>query len=664
MSAALIRVILEGTLRGSSPLLITPFLPMLAPTPRWTVDRDGINWAIEASAPKHQDQIETSGEKCSLILTYGTGEGGALVSDPQVVWPMLRTLPNDTHASLRTSFPDRPKLVVNGTTANETLRRVRLDGVIRMDGRAGDLDVRRTWFVDRTQPFAIERLVVKNSTRNPIQVGLSAATQRVTEAAKGLQGAYVLEAAPWQGDLAPLAPGKSREMAVLYTAWPQTQPRPSLAGSPRQSEDARRRFVRSLDQLLDLETPDPDVNRMFRFAKVRAAESLFRTKGGLVHSPGGGAYYAAIWANDQAEYANPLFGYLGYKSAYEAAETSFDWFAQYMNDDYRPIPSSIIAEGTSYWNGAGDRGDMAMIAYGASRYALAKGDRKVAQKLWPLIEWSLEYLRRKQGPEGVILSDSDELEGRFPAGKANLNTSCLAYDALLSAAFLAEEWKDAAKAKKYRDRAAALHRAIESYFGQSVEGFSTYRYYDGNDLLRAWIATPLTVGIFDRATGTTDALFSPRLWTEDGLASVAGDRTFWDRATLYGFRGVFAAGATERAFPKFLDYTNRRLTGAHVPYAVEAYPEGNQRHLSAESALYVRAVTEGLFGIRPVGLHRVRIEPRLPAAWKEKGMSLRNVRIGGKTIDIEVQAGRCIVTPRGGSPQKFPLGRPIEIGLR
>ena len=56
-----------------------------------------------------------------------------------------------------------------------------------------------------------------------------------------------------------------------------------------------------------LETPDPVLNQAFAFAKVRATESIFATKGGLMHGPGGGRYYAAIWANDQAEYANPLF---------------------------------------------------------------------------------------------------------------------------------------------------------------------------------------------------------------------------------------------------------------------------------------------------------------------------------------------------------------------
>ena len=66
-----------------------------------------------------------------------------------------------------------------------------------------------------------------------------------------------------------------------------------------------------------------------------------------------------------------------------------------MNPDYKPIPSSIIAEGTGIWNGAKDRGDQAMIAYGAARFALASGDRAQAEELWPLIEWCLEYLKRK-----------------------------------------------------------------------------------------------------------------------------------------------------------------------------------------------------------------------------------------------------------------------------
>jgi hypothetical protein len=166
-------------------------------------------------------------------------------------------------------------------------------------------------------------------------------------------------------------------------------------------------------------------------------------------------------------------------------------------------------------------------------------------------------------------------------------------------------------------------------------GFDTYRYYAGNNVLRAWICIPLTVNIFDRKEATINALFSPQLWTVDGLATQAGEATFWDRATLYALRGVFAAGDTERGLKFLKYYSTRRLLGEHVPYAVEAFPEGNQRHLSAESGLYCRVFIEGLFGIRPTGLNSFVLTPNLPKEWNE--MYLRKVHGFGKIFDIEVK---------------------------
>ena len=70
-------------------------------------------------------------------------------------------------------------------------------------------------------------------------------------------------------------------------------------------------------------------------------------------------------------------------------------FCTFYESDYNPIPSSIIAEGVDIWHGAKDRGDGAMIAYGAARYALARGNKAEAMELWPLIEWCLEFCNRK-----------------------------------------------------------------------------------------------------------------------------------------------------------------------------------------------------------------------------------------------------------------------------
>jgi len=235
----------------------------------------------------------------------------------------------------------------------------------------------------------------------------------------------------------------------------------------------------------------------------------------------------------------------------------------------------------------------------------------------------------------VIASDSDELEGRFPAGKYNLSTNSLAFGAYISASHLASELGKTDTAKLYLEKAAALKMSIEKYFGANVQGFNTYRYFDGNDKLRSWICLPLTMGIFDRKDETANALLSPYLWTENGILTESGSKTFWDRSTLYAFRGLLNSGATERVMPYISYYSSRRLLGDHVPYPVEAWPEGNQRHLAAESGLYCRVITEGLFGITPIGLNKFEISPRLPEKWDF--MKLQNIRAFGKTFDIEVK---------------------------
>jgi hypothetical protein len=168
-----------------------------------------------------------------------------------------------------------------------------------------------------------------------------------------------------------------------------------------------------------------------------------------------------------------------------------------------------------------------------------------------------------------------------------------------------------------------LRQSIETYFGKDLYGFHTYQYYKGNDLLRSWICIPLTVGFNERSEGTINALFSNYLWKSDGLLTQQGDSTFWDRSTLYALRGIHNAGQPDKATDHLHYYFQRRLLGEHVPYPIEAYPEGSQRHLSAESGLYCRIITEGLFGIRLKGLRTFDLTPQMPASW-DKNDAPRN----------------------------------------
>ena len=620
------------------------------PASRWHLvssDRPTIEWTV-GDNDTHYDHLEMSGLRASVVVRYGVAPDGGFRLNRNVVWPMLRTIPNNTHASLMRRFAWDPvsQIAVDGRNLEqERVRCIRLDGCLTVEsdwscGRDGRFALRRELFPSVDAPAYCERYELTNRGGQAAWVEIPAARSVLrTPAERGVAGSYEI-VSELRGDTTLLlAPGASVSFGVVFSG--RTADAVPVDLSIDEELAKRRARVAEFQENLILETPDPVINTMFAFAKIRAAESIYATQGGLMHGPGGESYYAAIWANDQAEYINPFFPYLGYETGNRSALCSFTHFARFMNLEYRPIPSSIIAEGTDIWHGAGDRGDAAMIAYGAARYALARGDRAEAEELWPLIEWCLEYCRRKLTAEGVVASDSDELEGRFPAGDANLCTSSLYYDALLSASMLGRELhKPASQCTDYRRRAATLRDCIERHFGARVEGFDTYRYYEGNDRLRAWICIPLTVGIYDRSEGTVDALFSPVLWTENGLLTQSGDKTFWDRATLYALRGSYACGETERTTDFLEFYSARRLLGDHVPYAIEAWPEGSQRHLSAESGLYCRILTEGVFGIRPTGFRSFRFTPRLPARWDH--MSLRRIRAFGSCFDLEI--GR---TPRG-----------------
>lgn len=609
---------------------------------RWHLNQNGgITWKIKSGDKAHSDHIEMSGLKVSTVVRYGVDDDGRFLLNRGMVWPMLRTIPNDTHASLMRKLGWNPleNVLINNTQIKEQVRQISLDGTMEVESdlptRQGVIGLTRILFPSTTQPMFCEKYVLENKGNKAVTVEINQVKNVITTAAeKGVNGSYRIIQALNGATYTSLQPGQSVSFYAYTAGYKQgeSEETPDI----ERELSKRQAFIQELWGKLVLNTPDPVINTMFAFAKIRGAESIYDTACGLLHGPGGESYYAAIWANDQAEYINPFFPFLGYDKGNQSALNAYLQFARFMNDAYKPLPSSIIAEGTDVWGGAGDRGDAAMIAYGASRYALERGSKEEAEQLWPLIEWCLEYCHRKVNADGVVASDSDELEGRFPAGDANLCTSSLYYDALYSSVYLGKELKKESKLlKRYASQAKSLRANIEKYFGAEVEGFQTYQYYKGNDVLRSWICIPLTVNIFDRKDETVRALFSPRLWTENGLLTQAGSETFWDRSTLYALRGVYACGETEKATEYLKFYSGQRLLGEHVPYAIEAWPEGNQRHLSAESGLYCRIITEGLFGIRPTGFKSFVLTPRLPAEWNQ--MSLNRIQAFGSVFDVEIK---------------------------
>jgi len=624
-------------------LLTTTFSAQAVLDNRWKITPNGsISWKTIPQNTPHCDHIEMSGKQISVVFRYEISSDGTFSITKSLSWPQLRTIPNNTHASLMRNFSWNPldEITINHQPiVNDCIEEISIKGMLTVrsshsKNSTTNYTLIREYLPSADKPSLIENYSLINTGNEAIYVEIpTTEITTYTDPNKGVNGAYRIENKIDRNGNFYIQPGDTLQFTTSISAYNKEQKAIRVDGKNEKAQ--RMALVNEWTNNLVLETPDEVINQMFAFSKIRACESIYETKGGPMHGPGGESYYAAIWANDQAEYINPYFPFTGYKYGCASALNSFLHFARFMNDEWKPIPSSIIAEGIDIWNGAGDRGDGAMIAYGASRYALARGNKAEAKLLWPLITWCLEYCNRNLNSDRVVSSDSDELEGRFPSGKANLCTSSLYYDALLSASYLAKELGEKESiAKKYLKQAQQLRRNIENYFGSKVEGFDTYAYYKGNDVLRSWICMPLTVGINERAKATVDALFSKRLWTDNGLLTQAGDKTFWDRSTLYAIRGIYMAGETLKATEFLQYYSKTRLLGEHVPYAIEAWPEGNQRHLSAESGLYGRIITEGIFGIRPTGLRSFVLSPRLPENWPQ--MKLKQIGAFGRKFDIEV----------------------------
>ena len=600
---------------------------------RWSLG-EGISttWQIEGSQLPHADFIEQGGRRAGQVVSYDIHSDGRLDLERAVVWPSLRRFPNDTRSSLIARYGKNvePKIAIDGKPLRPLqVSRVLLDGTLTFDGFAGKIAVKRVTFPAFDAYATLDNWTLTNVGTKPVTLSVAPFTIRSEK--DGPYGINLMEATCAAVSKTTIAPGDSLSFSVVFSARLKADPPVTVDGHTE--EQGRRAFIKSLNEALILETPDPILNRAFAFAKWRVAEAINDTRGGLMLAPGGLRYYAATWCNDNVEYAGPFFPFLGDPGGNQSSLNTYRHYIPFMKPDYGRIPWSVIAEGISSY-GKFDRGDAAMYAYGASRYCLTLGDRAVAEELWKGIVWSLEYCRRKETPTGVIASDADELEKRLPAGDANLTTACLCYGGLRSAADLGRELGKTEEATEYDRRADALAQAIEQHFGATVEGFDTYRYYDGNKVLRSWICMPLVMELFDRKQATIDALFSPQLWTKDGLRSQSNDKVFWDRSTLYALRGVFQAGETEKGLDFLSRYTHRRLLEEHVPYAVEAFPEGGQSHLSSESGLYCRIYVEGLFGILPTGLKTFKFTPQLPADWPF--MALRSIKAFQSDFDIEV----------------------------
>ncbi len=632
-------------------------------------------WDCAKYPDDHMDFIEMSGLFASVTLKYGIENGIGRFSRI-LVFPRLRRKPNITAGSYRVEIDNEkiPYLRVNGEKYEEKpsqfILRGRVESRSEYHENAADMKAVHVFFPCTDKTAICELLTLENIGKDDIRLEVDGERKQAYETYLGPKGvvsswidAKLLSGSrDFAGKGFVLKPGKEARFCLIFSARQGLEEDVSETFRPEAEYFKRLKRVSELVAPLKMESGNEIFDTMFEFAKIRAGENIFRTAAGDIHCPGGKAYYGAVWANDQVEYAGPWQAYTGDPLQVNAGYTAYSWYFPYMSTYDIPFPSSIIAEAVDYWNGAGDRGDAAMYLYGASRYALTCGKLGPGKVLWKAILWCAGFCQSRINEKGVITSDSDELEHRLPSGEANLCTNMLALGGFRYASRIARALGDHRCADEFRRTANTLEKKCEEYFGADIHGFHTYRYYEGNTTLRSWICMPLCVGIDKRSDGTSAAITSEYLMSDAGQLSEEGTTVAWDRSTLYGLRGMFRVGKCNEAWDYLKFYCERRLLCQHVPYAVEAYPEGSQRQLSAESALFCQIVTEGMLAIEALSFSSFEFMPQLPDGLDR--LKVSGIHAFGQVFDIEVCRSGWTVRTEDGASLTGDYGKLAEVEFK
>ena len=291
---------------------------------RWRIHEteNAVVWEVKPDE-RHTDDLEMAGYGCAFVVKYGMEEDGFVLGH-HPVFPTLRLRPNNTHATYQMEIPSEkwPRLISMkdpGTPVEEVLTQVTLNGTVELfsESKDGALRIRRICFPSVEYRAAYELLTVTNAGAEPVELAATALDGEVDQT-MGPMGINICEIRTDLGaHLGTLAPGASFEAWIAVTG--------RLANEEAEFDDPKaelRRRYENIDRLtapLRLDTGHRALDLMFHFAKLRAGESVFDTKYGLIHSPGGYSYYAATWCNDQVEYAGPYFAYTGDEALIEAS---------------------------------------------------------------------------------------------------------------------------------------------------------------------------------------------------------------------------------------------------------------------------------------------------------------------------------------------------------
>jgi len=580
--------------------------------------------------------VTMQGNRLMLNVSFPSDDGtAAIASGPTVGWPILKgSWHHFGEEVVRSPGNDLPDIRINGAAMRPPTRLAyRYNGIFTIQyGSRNGIRLTRDIFPSVDARAAIQIWTIANAGPSTVIVEVPSGSQVLLRKDDAYGDPSVVERFVRGVRRQRLPAGSSTSCSVVMTC--RKPGERVLDLDVHEEKMCRSGLFAKAKGSMAFETPDGIINGTFDMAKLRVLESGMESAKGIVSTTGSLAYFPGIFANDNVEYIGPSYAYLNDGNLSSAMRNTYQvWLDDLEHSTVRGSFESFLL--TPFHQG--NRGDEGMMLYGLSSYLLTLADPIAADHFWPLIEKSVSIIRERTNSDGVVESWADEMEGRLPTGTANLSTSSLAYGGIRKASQLALCTGRTGEANSYAKMADALYQAIEFHFGATVEGYRTYRYYDGNTDLRGWICLPLSMGIHLRKDQTISALFSPKLWYQDdanhrvNLKAVSTEQySAWSRETMYALRAAFETGHGDTALSHMRTVARYHMLGPRGPYSDEDHSD-----LLSPSVLYTAIITHGMLGIEPQSFTSFTCRPSLPDVWSY--VNLRNIHLMGHTVDLMVR---------------------------
>ena len=197
---------------------------------RWYVNNaHSVQWETSKGELPYTDHIEMSGLRASVVYYWGVNEKKQFTMNRHLVFPMLRTIPNDTHASW---MPRCDVDFLKGMTANkrslteQEVKVVTIDGLLTvygtLKGDGNDFELTRIFFPSTQEAAVCEKYTIRNIGKKKETVIVPALRSvRTTNKEEGTRGSYCLLAqTEFQEDWkATLEPGESTTFYASVQAY-------------------------------------------------------------------------------------------------------------------------------------------------------------------------------------------------------------------------------------------------------------------------------------------------------------------------------------------------------------------------------------------------------------------------------------------------------------